>query len=130
MKKLTVFLTFALLLIAEAYAQSPRTVTGKVTDDKGTPLSGVTISAVGMNKNALSENNGTFSIQVSEKVKSLKITYVGFDSKEVSISGVSTVTVSLSPEDKALNEGSSSRIWYAKRKEISQEVSLVLKVKL
>ena len=104
MKKLTVFLTFALLLIAEAYAQSPRTVTGKVTDDKGTPLSGVTISAVGMNKNALSENNGTFSIQVSEKVKSLKITYVGFDSKEVSISGVSTVTVSLSPEDKALNE--------------------------
>lgn len=104
MKKLTVFLTFALLLIAEAYAQSPRTVTGKVTDDKGTPLSGVTISAVGMNKNALSEINGTFSIQVSEKVKSLKITYVGFDSKEVSISGVSTVTVSLSPEDKALNE--------------------------
>lgn len=104
MKKLTVFLTFALLLIAEAYAQSPRTVTGKVTDDKGTPLSGVTISAVGMNKNALSENNGTFSIQVSEKVKSLKITYVGFDSKEVSISGVSTITVSLSPEDKALNE--------------------------
>jgi hypothetical protein len=50
MKKLTVFLTFALLLIAQAYAQSPRTVTGKVTDDKGTPLSGVTISAVGVNK--------------------------------------------------------------------------------
>ena len=104
MKKLTVFLTFALLLIAEAYAQSPRTVTGKVTDDKGTPLSGVTISAVGVNKNALSENNGSFSIQVSEKVKTLKLTYVGFDSKEVSITGISTVTVSLSPEDKALNE--------------------------
>ena len=104
MKKLTVFLTFALMLIAQAYAQSPRTVTGKVTDDKGTPLSGVTISAVGVNKNALSDNNGSFSIQVTEKVKSLKITYVGFDSKEVSIAGVSNVTVSLSPEDKALNE--------------------------
>ena len=78
MKKLTVFLAFALLLIAQAYAQSPRTVTGKVTDDKGTPLSGVTISAVGVNKNALSDNNGSFSIQVTEKVKSLKITYVGF----------------------------------------------------
>jgi TonB-linked SusC/RagA family outer membrane protein len=104
MKKLTVFLTFALLLIAQAYAQSPRTVTGKVTDDKGTPLSGVTISAVWVNKNALSENNGSFSIQVSEKVKTLKLTYVGFDSKEVSITGISTVTVSLSPEDKALNE--------------------------
>lgn len=104
MRKLTVFLTCALLFIAQAYAQSPRTVTGKVTDDKGTPLSGVTISAVGVNKNALSDNNGSFSIQVAEKVKTLKLTYVGFDSKEVSINGVSTVTVSLSPEDKALNE--------------------------
>jgi TonB-linked SusC/RagA family outer membrane protein len=104
MKKLTVFLTFALLLIAQAYAQSPRTVTGKVTDDKGTPLSGVTISAVEVNKNALTDNNGSFSIQVSEKVKTLKLTYVGFDSKEVSISGVSKITVSLTPEDKALNE--------------------------
>ena len=104
MKKLTVFLTFALLLITQAYAQSPRTVTGKVTDDKGIPLSGVTISAVGVNKNALSDNNGSFSIQVTEKVKNLKITYVGFDAKEVSITGVSTITVSLSPEDKALNE--------------------------
>jgi len=104
MKKLTVFLAFALLFIVQAYAQSPRTVTGKVTDDKGTPLSGVTISAVGVNKNALSDNNGSFSIQVTEKVKSLKITYVGFDAKEVSITGVSTVTVSLSPEDKALND--------------------------
>ena len=104
MKKLTVFLAFALLFIVQAFAQSPRTVTGKVTDDKGTPLSGVTISAVGVNKNALSENNGTFSIQVTEKVKTLKITYVGFDAKEVSITGVSTVTVSLSPEDKALND--------------------------
>ena len=104
MKKLAVFLAFALLFIVQAFAQSPRTVTGKVTDDKGTPLSGVTISAVGVNKNALSENNGTFSIQVTEKVKTLKITYVGFDAKEVSITGVSTVTVSLSPEDKALND--------------------------
>ncbi len=104
MKKLTVFLAFAMLLITQAYAQSPRTVTGKVTDDKGTPLSGVTISAVGLNRNALSDNNGSFSIQVSEKVKTLKLTYVGFDSKEVSITGVSTVTVTLSPEDKALNE--------------------------
>jgi len=104
MKKLTVFLAFALLFIVQAFAQSPRTVTGKVTDDKGTPLSGVTISAVGVNKNALSDNNGSFSIQVTEKVKSLKITYVGFDAKEVSITGVSTVTVSLSPEDKALND--------------------------
>ncbi len=125
MKKLTVFLTFALLFIAQAYAQSPRTVTGKVTDDKGTPLSGVTISAVGVNKNALSDNNGSFSIQVTEKVKTLKITYVGFDSKEVSIAGVSNVKVSLSPEDKSLNEVVVVGYGTQKKREITGSIASV-----
>jgi hypothetical protein len=95
MRKLAVFLTCALLFVAQAYAQTARTVTGKVTDEKGAPLSGVTISAVGANKNALTDNAGNFSIQVTEKVKTLRITYVGFDSKEVSINGLSTVSVNL-----------------------------------
>jgi TonB-linked SusC/RagA family outer membrane protein len=118
-------LTFALLFIAQAYAQSPRTVTGKVTDDKGTPLSGVTISAVGVNKNALSDNDGSFSIQVTEKVKTLKITYVGFDSKEVSIAGVSSVKVSLSPEDKSLNEVVVVGYGTQKKREITGSIASV-----
>ena len=73
MRKLAVFLTCALLLVAQAYAQTARTVTGKVTDEKGAPLSGVTVSAVGANKNALTDNAGSFSIQVTEKVRTLRI---------------------------------------------------------
>jgi TonB-linked SusC/RagA family outer membrane protein len=104
MRKLAVFLTCALLFVAQAYAQTARNVTGKVTDDKGAPLVGVTVSAVGANRNALTDNSGTFSIQVTEKVKTLRMSYVGFDSKEVNINGKSTVSVSLSMEDKSLNE--------------------------
>lgn len=104
MRKLAVFLTCALLFVAQAYAQTARNVTGKVTDDKGAPLVGVTVSAVGANRNALTDNSGSFSIQVTEKVKTLRMSYVGFDSKEVNINGKSTVSVSLSMEDKALNE--------------------------
>ena len=104
MRKLAVFLTCALLFVAQAYAQTARNVTGKVTDDKGAPLVGVTVSAVGANRNALTDNSGTFSIQVTEKVKTLRISYVGFDSKEVNINGKSTISVSLSMEDKSLNE--------------------------
>lgn len=104
MRKLAVFLTCALLFVAQAYAQTARNVTGKVTDDKGAPLVGVTVSAVGANRNALTDNSGTFSIQVTEKVKTLRISYVGFNSKEVNINGKSTISVSLSMEDKSLNE--------------------------
>lgn len=41
MRKLAVFLTCAMLFIANAYAQTARTVTGKVTDEKGGPLGAV-----------------------------------------------------------------------------------------
>jgi len=104
MRKLAVSLTCALLFVAQAYAQNARNVTGKVTDDKGAPLVGVTVSAVGANKNALTDNSGSFSIQVTEKVKTLRMSYVGFDSKEVNINGKSTISVTLSMEDKLLNE--------------------------
>lgn len=104
MRKLAVFLTCALLFQAQAYAQTARNVTGKVTDDKGAPLVGVTVNAVGANKNALTDNSGTFSIQVTEKTKTLRVSYVGFDSKDVNINGKSTISVSLSMEDRTLNE--------------------------
>ena len=97
-------MTFALLFQAQAYAQTARNVTGKVTDDKGAPLVGVTVNAVGANKNALTDNSGTFSIQVTEKTKTLRVSYVGFDSKDVNINGKSTISVSLSMEDRTLNE--------------------------
>ena len=104
MKKIAVLLTIAVLMLTNTYAQTSRTVTGKVTDQKGAPLTGVTISSVGVKKNSLSDNNGSFSIQVSEKVKALLFSYVGFETKEVNITGLNTVSVSLSLEDKALNE--------------------------
>jgi len=104
MKKIAVLLTIAVLVLTNTYAQTSRTVTGKVTDQKGAPLTGVTISSVGVKKNSLSDNNGSFSIQVSEKVKALLFSYVGFETKEVNITGLNTVSVSLSLEDKALNE--------------------------
>ena len=87
MRKLALFLTCALLFVAQAYAQNSRNVTGKVTDDKGTPLVGVTVSAVGQTKNALTDNSGSFSIQVTEKVRTLRMSYVGFNTKEVNVNG-------------------------------------------
>ncbi len=125
MRKLAVFLTCALLFVAQAYAQTARTVTGKVTDDKGAPLSGVTVSAVGVNKNALTDNGGNFSIQVTEKVRTLRISYVGFDSKDVSINGLSSVNVGLNQEDKSLSEVVVVGYGTQKRKDLTGSVASV-----
>jgi TonB-dependent SusC/RagA subfamily outer membrane receptor len=98
---------------------------GKVTDDKGAPLSGVTVSAVGANKNALTDNGGNFSIQVTEKVRTLRISYVGFDSKDVSINGLSSVNVGLNQEDKSLSEVVVVGYGTQKRKDLTGSVASV-----
>ena len=74
MKK--IILLIALLpLFLHAIAQN-RTITGKVTDDKGNPLAGVTISSgqSGTTTNPL----GEFSLTVGSSVKRLSFSYVGY----------------------------------------------------
>ncbi|MFM6970842.1 MAG: SusC/RagA family TonB-linked outer membrane protein [Sediminibacterium sp.] len=104
MTRFTILLTCALLMVFHVSAQTSRTIIGKVTDQKGVPLTGVTISSVGANKKVLSDNSGNFSIQVSEKVKALLFSYVGYENKEVATTGLNSISVSLSLEDKSLND--------------------------
>ncbi len=125
MRKLVVLLTYVLLFTAQSYAQTMRTVTGKVTDDKGQPLNGVTVSAVGAGKNSLTDNAGKFSIQINEKVKTLRMSYIGFDARDVSIIGLSNVSVGLVAEDKSLNEVVVVGYGTQKKKDITGSVASV-----
>lgn len=106
MRKLFTLLAAFVLLLGQVAAQGNRTVRGKVTDDKGAPLSGVTVSAVGTNRKVVTDNGGNFSIEITSNVKALQFSYVGFALQEVSVSDASTVNVSISmkAEDASLSE--------------------------
>lgn len=125
MRKLAVLLTFVVFCFTQAFAQNTRTVTGKVTDEKGAPLSGVVVSALGTSKNTLTDNAGNFSIQVTDKVKTLKISYIGYDVKDVSVTGISTVSAGLVPEDKALNEVVVVGYGTVKKKDLTGSVATI-----
>ena len=103
MRKLFTLVAGIVLFMVQLQAQSNRSVTGKVTDDKGSPLSGVTVSA-GSDRRTVTDNGGNFTIQVSAAVKSLHFSYVGYVATDVSVTGKSSVSLSLVPEDKALSE--------------------------
>jgi TonB-linked SusC/RagA family outer membrane protein len=106
MRKLFTLLAALVLLLGQVVAQGNRTIKGKVTDEKGAALSGVTVSAVGTNRKVVTDNSGTFSIEITSKVKALQFSYVGFALQEVSVSDASTVdvTISLKAEDASLSE--------------------------
>lgn len=73
---------------APAYAQE-KTLKGRVTDAAdGTPLSGVTIRLKeDPSKGVLTSKEGTFSFSVPGTAKTLVVSFVGYDTKEVAING-------------------------------------------
>src|SRR5688572_13185988 len=100
MKK--IFFLIALLpLFLVAVAQN-RTITGKVTDDKGNPLPGVTVttSQGGTTTNSL----GEFSITINSSVRSLSFSYVGYATISRDLGSSSNLQVTLVTEDKNLTE--------------------------
>lgn len=64
-----------------------RTITGKVTDSSGEPLSEVLISPTEGAGEAISDENGNYKIEVSDSTPSLVFEYVGEKQLEVPITG-------------------------------------------
>lgn len=77
------------------YTAPDRTVTGKVTDEKGTPLSNVTVLLKGTKKGVTSDLNGNFSISVPDDNAILEISYVGYKSQEITVGSQSSLTIAL-----------------------------------
>ncbi|MBL7733775.1 MAG: carboxypeptidase-like regulatory domain-containing protein, partial [Chitinophagaceae bacterium] len=84
MRKAYLLLLAMLFGITSLLAQ--QTVSGKITDANGQPLSGVTIKSKKTGKTAITAADGTFSIQAAADDQ-LEITSVGFVSRTVPATG-------------------------------------------
>ncbi len=85
MKKIF-FIICSLCLYQVGLAQI-RMLSGKVTDDKGSPLNGATIKLINRPEATTTDSTGKFSIQVPNSGFSFTVSYVGFKSKIVQIRG-------------------------------------------
>ncbi len=77
--------------LQKSFAQQ-RVITGKISDDKGVPLAGATISVKG-EKDVAGDNNGVFSITVPATAKTLIVTYVGMKTQSILIAGRTNIQV-------------------------------------
>ena len=79
-------------------------IKGKVTNEKGVPLSNVTVQAKGSDKATITAVDGTFSIEVGENTKSLLFSAVNMVSQEVVLKGKTNLVVKLVALDVTLSE--------------------------
>ncbi|WP_294964518.1 TonB-dependent receptor [uncultured Flavobacterium sp.] len=95
------FLNF--LLCSSIYAQTT-TIEGKITDATGMSLPGVNINEKGTKNGTSTDFEGSFKINVSNSKAVLIISYLGFQTQEVSVAGKTKINVSLAEQSNALTE--------------------------
>ncbi|MDO3628003.1 TonB-dependent receptor [Mucilaginibacter sp. BT774] len=81
-----------------------KVITGKVTDEDGLALPGVTVTLKGTTTVVGTDVNGAFRIEVPNDQAVLVFSFVGYGSKEVAVSGKSVINVTLRNDAKSLNE--------------------------
>ena len=96
------FLTFC--TIFQLSAQSGRTISGKITDEKGAGISGVSVLVKGTTTGTTTDAAGEYKLTVSSKAQTLVFSALNFGTKEVSIGTASTVSTSLSVKEDNLSE--------------------------
>ncbi len=96
MRKLFLLLSAIFLLLVNSTAQN-RTVTGKVTDDKGLPVANASVVVKGTKQGTATNNLGEYTLSVPPTAKALVVSSVGMTVREISISA-GNFDVSLAPD--------------------------------
>jgi len=101
MKKL--MLLFAIFSIFELHVCAQNTITGKVIDDSGDALPGVSVLVKGTTIGTMTIADGTFSLEVPEGSETLVFSYIGMETQETAITGA-VINVTLLQSSKELEE--------------------------
>jgi TonB-linked SusC/RagA family outer membrane protein len=104
MKKFTWLLVLLLCLPGLGWAQS-RTVTGKVTDNKGSSIPGATVVLRGTTQGVTANAEGTYSIGVAAPdTATLVFSSIGYAAQAVRVGRQSVINITLRENNQALDE--------------------------
>lgn len=92
--KYFILLSSLMLCLLQASAQQ-KTISGRVADSTGAPIPGATVLVKGTNIGVASGPDGTYEIKVPNDNAILIVTSIGFQDREVSVKGQSTINVRL-----------------------------------
>lgn len=79
------------------------TVQGTVTDEAGETLIGATVQQKGTSNGTVTDFDGNFTLTVPTNAI-LSVSYIGYTPKEITVNGLTNLTIVLSNDDQMLNE--------------------------
>ncbi len=117
------FLLLMVLCTLSVFSQT-KTITGKVTDEKGTAVPGASILEKKSQSGTAADADGNFHITVPDNTTAVEVSAIGFITQNVVISGTEPLTIVLKEEQKSdLNEVVVVGYGTARRKDVTGAVS-------
>lgn len=89
---------------AARFSQADQVVKGRVTDDKGEALPGVSILEKGTSNGTSTDNDGRFTLSVQGSASTLVFSFIGFANQEIVVGNQADLNVQLVSENRALEE--------------------------
>lgn len=116
-----------LIITAAVSAQTEvRKISGKVTDETGQPLPGVSIALKNGDIGAVTDNSGAYHISVPDnKLSVLIFSFIGMKTQEVTLGANDVVNVVMEAEALSLNEVVAIGYGTAKKKDLTGAVATV-----
>ncbi|HEY6901628.1 MAG TPA: SusC/RagA family TonB-linked outer membrane protein, partial [Puia sp.] len=122
--RLACLVLLCVLFTQNGFSQN-KTITGKVSDEKGAPIQGATISVKGTKIGASSAADGTFTISAPPTATTLVISSVGFTQQELAIGTNTTFDIALAAAQNNLNEVVVIGYGTARKKDLTGSVMTV-----
>lgn len=93
-----------LLLFTSGVLLAQKTISGKVTDEKGDPIANASVVVKGSSAGTTSNEEGSFTLTVPANAKTIVISAVGFTAKEIALNSQSSYAVSLAVSSDQMDE--------------------------
>ncbi|RFM34564.1 SusC/RagA family TonB-linked outer membrane protein [Chitinophaga silvisoli] len=93
-----------IIIKKSAPAVAAKPVSGVITDEKGEPLPGVSISIKGSHAGTISNEKGIFTLNSTSENDTLLVSYVGYKTQEVPVKGMSQLTIRLALSENSLQD--------------------------
>lgn len=111
--------------LTESSNEKLSVIGGKVTNEKGEPLSGATVQVKGSSKATTTAEDGSFSFDAGNNAKVLVISFVGYASKEVNIDNQAFLNITLKAEAAGLSDVVVVGYGTSRKKDVTGAVSSI-----
>lgn len=110
--------------------QQGKKITGKVTDQTGASLPGVSVVVKGTTTGVITDNSGIYSLASIPENATLQFSFVGMKSQELIVGGKTTINVSLAEEAIGLDDVVVIGYGTRNRKDVTTAISTISSAKI